>query len=67
MTIEYIGIKCESECKSRSYTKVLKAKKKFRNNIVKYYEVVKEISSDIYVPLNRNKIREMSQWNFQGF
>ena len=67
MTIEYIGIKCESECKSHSYIKVLKAKKKFRNNIVKYYEVVKEISSDIYVPLNRNKIRKMSQWNFQGF
>jgi hypothetical protein len=66
MTLEYIGIKCESECKIRSYTKILKTKKKVSGKLVKYYEVIQEISSDIYVPLNRNRIKEISQWDFQG-
>jgi hypothetical protein len=66
MTLEYIGIKCESECKIRSYIKILKTKKKVSGKLVKYYEVIQEISSDIYVPLNRNRIKEMSQWDFQG-
>lgn len=67
MTLNYKGILCESQCTSDSYIKYIQQTKKVSGKLVNYYEVIQQTSSDIVIPMNKQLIRQMSKWNFQGF
>ena len=66
MTIKYVGIHSESDSKALGNLRYLVSTDTFRGRLVKYFETFEVESIDIKVPLNKQRIKEISEWDFQA-